>query len=53
MNGNITNEQELSPGLYWKGQHTAIDRILLFFQSLEVIKPINESGATREKENKS
>ncbi len=43
-------EQELPLGLYWKGKRTTVDRIVLPFQSLEVIETINESRATREKE---
>lgn len=42
--------QELPLGLYWKGKRTTVDRIVLPFQSLEVIETINESRATREKE---
>jgi hypothetical protein len=49
MNDN-TNEQELPLGLYWKGKRTTVDRIVLPFQSLEVVETINESRATREKE---
>jgi len=49
MNDN-TNELELPLGLYWKGKRTTVDRIVLPFQSLEVIETINESRATREKE---
>ncbi len=45
-----TTEQELPLGLYWKGKRTTVDRIVLPFQSLEVIETINESRATREKE---
>lgn len=52
MNDNIT-EQELPLGLYWKGKRTTVDRIVLPFQSLEVIETINESRATREKEKDS
>lgn len=44
------NEQEFPLGLYWKGKRTTVDRIVLPFQSLEVIETINESRATREKE---
>jgi adenine-specific DNA-methyltransferase len=44
------NEQELPLGLYWKGKRTTVDRIVLPFQSLEVVETINESRATREKE---
>lgn len=44
------NEQELPLGLYWKGKRTKVDRIVLPFQSLEVVETINESRATREKE---
>lgn len=47
---NDNNEQELPLGLYWKGKRTTVDRIVLPFQSLEVIETINESRATREKE---
>jgi 16S rRNA G966 N2-methylase RsmD len=43
-------EKELPLGLYWKGKNTTVDRIVLPFQSLEVIETINESRATREKE---
>lgn len=42
--------QELPLGLYWKGKRTTVDRIVLPFQSLEVVETINESRATREKE---
>jgi len=49
MNDN-NNEQELPLGLYWKGKRTTVDRIVLPFQSLEVVETINESRATREKE---
>lgn len=44
------NEQELPLGLYWKDKRTTVDRIVLPFQSLEVVETINESRATREKE---
>lgn len=44
------NEQELPLGLYWKSKRTTVDRIVLPFQSLEVVETINESRATREKE---
>ena len=44
------NELELPLGLYWKGKRTTVDRIVLPFQSLEVVETINESRATREKE---
>ena len=47
---NDNNEQELPLGLYWKGKRTTVDRIVLPFQSLEIIETINESRATREKE---
>lgn len=47
---NDNTEQELPLGLYWKGKSTTVDRIVLPFQSLEVIETINESRATREKE---
>ena len=47
---NDNNEQELPLGLYWKGKCTTVDRIVLPFQSLEVVETINESRATREKE---
>ena len=47
------NNQELPLGLYWKGKRTTVDRIVLPFQSLEVIETINESRATREKEKNS
>jgi adenine-specific DNA-methyltransferase len=50
---NDNNEQELPLGLYWKGKRTTVDRIVLPFQSLEVIETINESRATREKEKNS
>ncbi|MFN5309420.1 MAG: site-specific DNA-methyltransferase [Candidatus Kapaibacterium sp.] len=43
-------EQELPLGLYWKGKRTTVDRIVLPFQSLEVVETINESRATRKKE---
>jgi adenine-specific DNA-methyltransferase len=48
-----TNEQELPLGLYWKGKRTTVDRIVLPFQSLEVVETINESRATREKDKNS
>lgn len=44
------NLPELPLGLYWKGKRTTVDRIVLPFQSLEVIETINESRATRKKE---
>lgn len=47
---NDNNERELPLGLYWKGKRTTVDRIVLPFQSLEVVETINESRATREKE---
>lgn len=47
---NDNNHQELPLGLYWKGKRTTVDRIVLPFQSLEVVETINESRATREKE---
>jgi len=47
---NDNNNQELPLGLYWKGKRTTVDRIVLPFQSLEVLETINESRATREKE---
>jgi len=47
---NDNNNQELPLGLYWKGKRTTVDRIVLPFQSLEVVETINESRATREKE---
>jgi len=47
---DTNNDQELPLGLYWKGKRTTVDRIVLPFQSLEVIETINESRATREKE---
>lgn len=47
------NEQELPLGLYWKGKRTTVDRIVLPFQSLEVVETINESRATREKDKNS
>jgi adenine specific DNA methylase Mod len=50
MNGN-NNEKELPLGLYWKDKRTTVDRIVLPFQSLEVIETINESRAAREKVN--
>lgn len=43
-------EQELPLGLYWKDKRTTVDRIVMPFQSLEVIETINESKATREKD---
>lgn len=46
----MENNQELPLGLYWKGKRTTVDRIVLPFQSLEVVETINESRATREKE---
>lgn len=49
MNDN-TNEQELPLGLYWKGKRTTVDRIVLPFQSLEVIKTINDILTTSEKD---
>jgi adenine-specific DNA-methyltransferase len=45
-----TNEEDFPLGLYWKDKRTTVDRIILPFQSLEVIETINESRATREKE---
>lgn len=50
---NDNNEQELPLGLYWKGKRTTVDRIVLPFQSLEVVETINESRATREKDKNS
>lgn len=47
---DINNEKELPLGLYWAGKRTTVDRIVLPFQSLEVVETINESRATREKE---
>jgi adenine specific DNA methylase Mod len=44
------SEQNLPLGLYWKDKRTTVERIVLPFQSLEVIETINESRATREKE---
>lgn len=44
------NEKELPLGLYWKDKRTTVERIVLPFQSLEVVETINESRATREKE---
>jgi adenine-specific DNA-methyltransferase len=44
------NNQDLPLGLYWKDKRTTVERIVLPFQSLEVIETINESRATREKE---
>lgn len=49
MNDKL-EEQELPLGLYWKGKRTTVDRVVLPFQSLEVIETINESRATREKD---
>jgi len=46
----MDNNLELPLGLYWKGKCTTVDRIVLPFQSLEVVETINESRATREKE---
>lgn len=46
----IENKQELPLGLYWKDKRTTVDRIVLPFQSLEIVETINESRATREKE---
>lgn len=43
-------KNEMPLGLYWKDKRTTVDRIVLPFQSLEVIETINESRATREKE---
>ncbi len=37
------NEQELPFGLYWKGKRRTVDRVVLPFQSLQVIEAINES----------
>ncbi|MCX6307752.1 MAG: site-specific DNA-methyltransferase, partial [Bacteroidia bacterium] len=51
MSENV--EQELPLGLYWKGKRTTVDRIVLPFQSLEVVETINESRATREKDKNS
>lgn len=42
--------QDMPLGLYWKDKRTTVDRIVLPFQSLEVIETVNESRATREKE---
>ena len=51
MRDQLNNQEpELPLGLYWKGKRTTVDRIVLPFQSLEVIETINESRATREKE---
>jgi len=50
MSNTTNNENELPLGLYWKGKRTTVDRIILPFQSLEVVETINESRATREKE---
>jgi len=47
---DTNKEQELPLGLYWKGKRTTVDRIVLPFQSLEVVETINESRATREKD---
>lgn len=47
---NDNKEHELPLGLNWKGKCTTVDRIVLPFQSLEVVETINESRATREKE---
>lgn len=47
---DTNNNQELPLGLYWKGKRSTVDRIVLPFQSLEVVETINESRATREKE---
>lgn len=44
------SEQNLPLGLYWRDKRNTVDRIVLPFQSLEVIETINESRATREKE---
>ncbi len=41
--GNI----DMPTGLYWKGKKTEVERIVLPFQTIEII---NESRATREKE---
>lgn len=46
----MDNNQELPLGLYWKYKRTTVERIVLPFQSLEVVETINESRATREKE---
>ncbi len=46
----MENKQELPLGLYWKDKRTTVERIVLPFQSLEVVETINESRATREKE---
>lgn len=51
MSENINN-QNLPLGLYWKDKRTTVDRIVLPFQSLEVIETINESRATREQGKK-
>jgi site-specific DNA-methyltransferase (adenine-specific)/adenine-specific DNA-methyltransferase len=42
---DMNNNQELPLGLYWKGKRTTVDRIVLPFQSLEVVETINESRA--------
>ena len=41
------NSTELPTGLYWKGKKTEVERIVLPFQTIEII---NESRVTREKE---
>lgn len=41
------NSTEQPTGLYWKGKKTEVERIVLPFQTIEII---NESRATREKE---
>jgi len=49
----MDNTYDLPLGLYWKNKRTQVDRIVLPFQSLEIIETINESRATREKEKDS
>ena len=44
MSKNKNNEQELPLGLYWKDKRTTVDRIVLPFQSLEVIETITGGG---------
>jgi adenine-specific DNA-methyltransferase len=48
MNDTEQNN-ELPLGLYWKGKRTTVDKVVLPFQSLELIETINESRASREK----
>ena len=48
MNENEQNKEQ-PLGLYWKGKRTTVDKVVLPFQSLELIETINESRASRVK----